>query len=48
MSLRSSGGVKLAIAVSGVSGLEEAAVLEIAGGADIPFAPSVGFPQGPS
>ena len=34
-------------ALSGVSGLKEAAVLKIAGAADIPFAPSVGFPEGP-
>jgi inner membrane protein len=32
------------LGLSGVSGLKEAAALKIAGGPDIPFAPSVGFP----
>jgi inner membrane protein len=32
------------LGLSGVSGLKEAAVLKIAGGADIPFAPSTGLP----
>jgi inner membrane protein len=32
------------LGLSGVSGLKEAATLKIAGAADIPFAPSVGFP----
>ena len=32
------------LGLSGVSGLKEAAVLKIAGAADTPFAPSVGFP----
>jgi inner membrane protein len=34
-------------ALSGVSGLKEAAVLKVAGAADIPFAPSVGLPEPP-
>src|SRR5262245_8899358 len=34
------------LALSGVAGLKEAAVLKIAGGADIPFAPSIGVPGG--
>jgi inner membrane protein len=34
----------LVLGLSGVSGLKEAAVLKIAGAADVPFAPSVGFP----
>jgi inner membrane protein len=33
------------LGVSGVSGLKEAAVLKIAGGAEIPFAPSLGIPE---
>ena len=33
------------LGVSGVSGLKEAAALTIAGGAQIPFAPSLGFPE---
>ena len=33
------------LSLSGVSGLKEAAVLKIAGGADIPFAPSIGIPE---
>jgi inner membrane protein len=32
------------LGLSGVAGLKEAAALKIAGGPDIPFAPSVGFP----
>jgi inner membrane protein len=36
--------VAFVLGLSGVSGLKEAAVLKIAGAADIPFAPSVGFP----
>jgi inner membrane protein len=34
------------LGLSGVSGLKEAAVLKIAGAADVPFAPSLGFPGG--
>jgi inner membrane protein len=34
------------LGLSGVSGLKEAAVLKIAGAADIPFSPSLGFPEG--
>jgi inner membrane protein len=34
------------LGLSGVSGLKEAAVLKIAGAVDIPFAPSLGFPEG--
>jgi inner membrane protein len=33
------------LGLSGVSGLKEAAVLKIGGGADIPFAPSLGIPE---
>ena len=33
------------LGLTGVSGLKEAAVLKIAGAADIPFAPSLGFPE---
>lgn len=35
----------LVIGISGVSGLKEAAVLRIAGAADIPFSPSLGMPS---
>jgi len=34
-----------ALGLSGVSGLKEATALKIAGAADIPFAPSIGFPS---
>jgi inner membrane protein len=34
------------LGLSGVSGLKEAAVLKMAGAADTPFAPSLGFPEG--
>jgi inner membrane protein len=34
------------LGLSGVSGLKEAAVLKIGGAADLPFAPSIGFPGG--
>jgi inner membrane protein len=33
-----------ALALSGVSGLKETAILKVTGAADIPFAPSIGFP----
>jgi len=33
------------LGLSGVSGLKEAAAIKIAGAADIPFAPSIGFPS---
>jgi len=36
----------LSIAISGVAGLKNAAVLSGTGRGDIPFAPSVGYPQG--
>jgi inner membrane protein len=36
------------LALSSVSGLKEAASLKIAGGTNIPFAPSLGFPEGGS
>src|SRR5262245_32820668 len=36
------------LALYSVSGLKEAAVLKVAGAADIPFAPSLGFPEGGS
>jgi inner membrane protein len=35
------------LGLSGVSGLKEAALLKVAGGGDMPFAPSLGFPSGP-
>lgn len=34
------------LSISGVSGLKEQAMLKIAGAADAPFAPSLGFPSG--
>ncbi len=37
--------VAFVLGLSGVAGLKEAAVLEIAGADDTPFAPSVGFPS---
>lgn len=40
------GDAAFVLGLSGVSGLKEAAVLRIAGAADIPFAPSLGFPSG--
>jgi inner membrane protein len=33
------------LGLSGVAGLKEGATLKIAGGADVPFAPSIGFPS---
>ena len=33
------------LGLSGVAGLKEGATLKIAGGSDVPFAPSVGFPS---
>ena len=36
----------LALGISGVSGLKEEAVLKLAGGTDITFSPSLGFPSG--
>lgn len=36
----------LSIALSGVAGLKEEAILKLAGGPEVPFAPSLGFPSG--
>ena len=36
----------LVLGISGVSGLKEEAILKVAGGADIAFSPSLGFPSG--